>query len=136
MKARLQISGQELTWQDVCVTPCNVPVNPTGVYRVGGGTIRPSETFNLPRKPSVVIDAKVGSTVKHGVGLGLILGGLATVVGGGVVYTSADHQTDPNGTNGPRTVAHIYGVLFLVVGAVLVAVGIPLSQSSTSVEVH
>ena len=137
MKARLQIFEQKLTWQDVCLAPCNVPVNPWGIYRVGGGTIRPSATFSLPRKPSVVIDAKVGSTVKHGVGLGLIVGGIVTAVGGGVIYTSADDdQPDPYGSNAPKTIVHIYGVFFMVVGALLLAVGIPLSLSSTSVEVH
>jgi hypothetical protein len=135
-KARLQLLGQDLTWQDVCVTPCNVRVSPVGDYRVGGGTIRPSETFSLPRQPLVVVDAKVGSTVKHGVGLGLIVGGAVTALAGVAVYTSADDRTDLNETNGPRIVAHIYGVLFMAVGAVLLAIGVPLSLSSTSVEVH
>ena len=115
-----------------------MPVNPAGAYRIGGGrTIPPSETFNLPQTPSVVIDARVGSTVKRKVGLGLILGGVGTAVGGGVVYASAnDNQADPNGNNAPRTIGHIYGVFFIVVGMVLLAVGIPLSLSRTSVEVH
>jgi len=72
-RARLQVQGP-LKWQDVCVAPCNVPVNPQGLYRIGGGSIRPSEGFNMPRPSGqVVIDAQTGSTVKHWVGIGLMI---------------------------------------------------------------
>ena len=40
-RARLQVQGP-LKWQDVCVAPCNVPVNPQGLYRIGGGARTPS----------------------------------------------------------------------------------------------
>ena len=74
-RARLQVQGP-LKWQDVCVAPCNVPVNPQGMYRIGGGTIRPSEGFNMPRPAGqVVVEAQTGSTVKHWVGFGLTIGG-------------------------------------------------------------
>ena len=75
-RARLQVQGP-LKWQDVCVAPCNVPVNPQGLYRIGGGTIRPSDGFNMPRPAGqVVVEAQTGSTVKHWVGFGLIIGGV------------------------------------------------------------
>src|SRR5262249_39567502 len=77
-KARLQILGQQLRWTDVCTTPCNVPVHPGGSYRVGGGAIRPSETFSMPRPSGgVLVSAQVGSTVKHWVGIALIISGIA-----------------------------------------------------------
>ena len=57
-RARLQVQGP-LKWQDVCVAPCNVPVNPQGTYRIGGGTIRPSDGFNMPRPAGqVVVEAQ------------------------------------------------------------------------------
>jgi hypothetical protein len=132
--ARLQTQGP-LKWQDVCVAPCNVPVNPAGLYRVGGGTIRPSDEFNLPRKSSVLVDAQVGSTVKHWVGIGLIIGGVASAAGG-ILYYAAANDVANSGTVNTADTSRAVGIVYMVIGAILVAVGIPLSLSSTSVEVH
>lgn len=133
-RARLQVQGP-LKWQDVCIAPCNVPVNPAGLYRVGGGTIRPSSEFNLPRSQRVMIDAQVGSTVKHWVGLGLMLGGVGSALLGGIYYADASSIAANNSTT-TEDAAKAVGIVYLVVGVVLLAVGIPLFASSTSVEVH
>src|SRR6188768_1851538 len=45
-KARLQAQGPG-QWRDVCVAPCNVSVNPAAVYRIGGNTIVPSDSFSM-----------------------------------------------------------------------------------------
>ena len=88
-QARLQTQGG-LKWRDVCVAPCNVPVNPAGLYRIGGGTIRPSDAFNMPRPAGkVVVQAQAGSNVKHWVGVGLIIGGVIDGALGGLYYASA-----------------------------------------------
>src|SRR3982751_4929720 len=97
-KARLQVQGP-LNWQDVCVTPCNVAVNPAAIYRVGGGTIRGSDSFSMPRPSGqVVVDAQVGSTIKHWVGIGLLIGGALSAGGGIYYYTQADSLA--SSTNG------------------------------------
>jgi len=135
-RARLQVQT-DLRWQDVCLTPCNVPVNPAGVYRVGGGTIRPSDSFNMPRPSGpVVIDAQVGSNVKRWVGFGLILGGIASAVGGTLTYLNAPEESAFVSTQTERDAAHVAGIVYVIIGVVLLAVGIPLSTSSTSVQIR
>jgi hypothetical protein len=62
--ARLQL--MRLRWMNVCSAPCDVAVDPNGIYRMGGGTVRPSEEFRMPRSQgTVLIDTQAGSTVKH-----------------------------------------------------------------------
>jgi hypothetical protein len=134
-RARLQVQGP-LKWQDVCIAPCNVPVNPQGTYRIGGGTIRPSDGFNMPRPAGqVVVEAQTGSTVKHWVGFGLTIGGVVAAVSGTLLYASAPGP-DVYGDTAARDTAHVGGIVYLVTGLILLAVGIPLSMSSTSVDVH
>ena len=134
-RARLQVQGP-LKWQDVCIAPCNVPVNPTGLYRIGGGSIRPSDGFNMPRPAgTVVVEAQTGSTVKHWVGIGLIIGGAVAAGLGGIYYASADSLAS-NSTTETKSTFQAVGIVYLVTGLVLLAVGIPLSASSTSVAVR
>jgi hypothetical protein len=136
-RARLQVMGP-IKWQDICVPPCNLPVHPAGSYRIGGGSLRPSEAFSMPRQSgSVAIDARVGSKIKHGVGLGLTIGGAVAAALGGLYLVSASSYSesdDPYGNR--REIAQSAGSLFLVVGAVLLAIGIPLAASSTSVTIR
>jgi hypothetical protein len=134
-RARLQMQTA-LRWQDICLTPCNVPVSPAGVYRVGGGTIRASESFNMPRPSGqVLIDAQVGSKVKRGVGIGLTIGGAVAAAAGGVYLLAAAGSSNDGFTN-TQDAFTVVGVTYLVIGVVLLAVGIPLSASSTSVTVR
>jgi hypothetical protein len=113
-----------------------VPVNPQGMYRIGGGTIRPSDGFNMPRPSGqVVVEAQTGSTVKHWVGIGLAIGGAVAAVSGALVYANAPNQDIYGGTTS-RDSAHAVGIVYIVTGLILLAVGIPLSASSTSVDVH
>ncbi len=136
-RARLQVMGP-FKWQDVCMTPCRTPVPPGGLYRVGGGSLRPSDSFNLPRSGPVVIDAQMGSTVKHWVGFGLVLGGIGAAVAGGLVYANASDAPDYSSISGPtaRDTQQAYGIIYIITGIILLAIGIPLAASSTSVEVH
>ena len=137
-RARLQVMTQ-LKWQDVCVAPCNVPVHPGGTYRVGGGSIRGSDEFTMPRASGqVVVDAQVGSKVKRGIGIGLTVGGALSALFGGIFFLAAPADTsDPYGySNNNREDAQFLGVFYLAIGAALMAVGIPLSTSSTTVQVR
>ena len=134
-RARLQVMTQ-LKWQDVCVAPCNVPVHPGGTYRIGGGSVRGSEEFTMPRSSGqVVIDAQVGSKVKRGIGIGLTVGGAVSALVGGLVFLAAPDSSNEPYTNN-REDTQFLGVFYLVIGAALMAVGIPLSTSSTSVQVR
>jgi predicted permease len=136
--ARLQTQGP-LKWQDVCVAPCRVPVNPAGLYRIGGGTIRPSDTFNMPRPAGqVVVRTEVGSNVKHWVGIALIIGGVVDAAAGGIYYSSASSlaNSSSNTAGMSKDYFQAVGIVGIISGVILLAVGIPLAMSSTSVEVR
>ncbi|HTA20019.1 MAG TPA: hypothetical protein VK989_12040 [Polyangia bacterium] len=140
MNGRLQV--MRMKWTNVCAAPCDLAVDPNGIYRIGGGTVRPSEEFRMPRpQGSVLIETQTGSTVKHWVGFGMILGGLGAVLAGALIYSlapSENSQTDVFGdvNNTSRNFDHTFGITYIVIGAIVAAVGIPLSMSSTSVEVR
>ena len=135
-KARLQ--QMQLKWRDVCSVPCGVTVDPNAVYRVGGGTLRPTPTFKMPRPAGeVLVDADVGSNIKHWVGFGLGLGGAITA-GLGLLYLTAfkSTTTDLSG-NRVEELNTAVGITYLVIGGILMAVGIPLwAGSNSSVEVR
>jgi hypothetical protein len=136
--ARLQILGQ-VRWTDVCRAPCNVPVNPGGSYRVGGGTIRGSEPFSMPRvSGGVLVNAQTGSTVKHWVGVGMILGGLADAAFGALYYSSADSlaNSPSNTTHQSKQYFQTVGLVSLISGLLIAGIGVPLAMSSTSVEIR
>ena len=138
-RARLQMQLLSPQWTDVCVLPCNQPVNPQGVFRVAGGSIQPSSSFRLPRPDGqVTVRARTGSKVKRWVGFGLGMAGVGSAVVGGA-YLSLASNTGPD-TNGKNTTHDIYqatGIAELVIAAVLMAIGFPLFASqSTSVDVR
>jgi hypothetical protein len=135
-KARLQTQGP-LQWQDVCVTPCNVTVNPAAVYRVGGGTIRPSDSFNLPRSSGrVVIQARYGSNIKHWVGIALIGAGVLNALVGAFYINNAEdlNRNDGNDANGPDFYKGV-GIGSIIHGVIVAGIGLSLSLSSTEVVV-
>jgi len=137
-QARLQTQG-ELKWRDVCVAPCNVPVNPAGLYRIGGGTIRPSEPFNMPRPAGqVVVHAQAGSNVKHWVGVGLVIGGVVDAALSGIYYASASDlaNSSSNTTGQGKEYFQTIGIVTILTGIILLGVGIPLALTSTTVEVR
>jgi hypothetical protein len=134
--ARLQI--MQFKWRDVCRAPCGVPVDPNGIYRIGGGTVRPSESFSMPRASGTVqLDTQVGSTVRHWVGVGLSIGGGVAAAFGGAMYAiGSDIQPDPYSGNAGRDFFHTFGLIYLGAGVLLAAIGIPLAMSSTTVQVR
>ena len=90
----------------------------------------------MPRPAGqVVVEAQTGSTVKHWVGFGLTIGGVVAAVSGTLVYANAPSE-DIYGSTTTRDSAHAVGIVYIVTGLILLAIGIPLSMSSTSVDVH
>ncbi len=134
---RLQQHTQ-LRWRDVCLAPCGIAVDPSALYRVGGGTAIASDPFPLPRAAGdVYVDASVGSKVKRYVGLGLSIGGL--VAGAyGLLFWSIGNDSTYNSpdNNAAEDAARNVALVCFLVGAVLEAVGLPLLFSSTSVQVN
>jgi hypothetical protein len=137
-KARLQLLGQQLRWQDVCAAPCNVPVNPAGTYRVGGGSIRASEGFQMPRSSGpVLIEARTGSKIKRWVGIGMMIAGIGAIGAGTAYYLLADDLSDATGSSvTSKEYYQVSGIVYGVIGVILLAIGIPLSTSHTSVTVR
>jgi hypothetical protein len=136
---RLQQHTQ-LRWRDVCLAPCGTTVDPSALYRVGGGTAIASDPFPLPRAAGdVYVDASVGSKVKRYVGLGLSIGGLVAGAYGLLFWSIANDSTyssSPYDNGGANDVARNFGLFFFAVAAVLEGVGLPLLFSSTSVQVR
>jgi hypothetical protein len=137
-RARLQQQNQ-LRWDDVCVTPCGRPVDPNGIYRVGGGTINPSPSFHLSRpEGQLVLQARTGSKVKRWVGFGLGMGGLGSAAVGGLYLALASDtkSTDQFGTLSKDTTRTV-GITYLIIGGILMLVGFPMfAMNNTSVEVR
>jgi hypothetical protein len=132
---RLQM--MQLKWTNVCVAPCDAPMDPNGIYRIGGGTVRPSEEFRMPRSSGLVnVDARVGSTVKHWVGFGMILGGALSMLSGGIFIAASSDVQVSYGNTAPRDTLKTEGIIYLVIGVIVTAIGIPLAVSSTSVDVR
>jgi hypothetical protein len=77
-----------------------------------------------------VVEAQAGSAAAHWVGLGMMIWGGALAGLGLVFYNSgfAGSPPDPHG--------HRNGTIAISIAFALEAVGIPLSLSHTSVQVH
>jgi hypothetical protein len=138
---RLEHLGR-IHWDTVCTTPCGFNVDPSGVYRIGGTTIRKSDSFQMPRASGdVFIDVQAGSNTKHFVGLGLMIGG-AVAAGYGTffwfIFHTAAQDNSPYGSTSAsdsRTAWEV-GIFFGALTAVLEAVGWSLWSSSTSLQIH
>jgi hypothetical protein len=138
-RARLQQQNQ-LRWDDVCVTPCGRPVNPNGIYRVGGGTISPSPSFHLSRpEGQVVLQARTGSKIKRWVGFGLGMGGVGAAAIGGLLVAVAKDTTNTDNFGGTYTknTVRTEGIIYLIAGGILMLIGFPMfAMNNTSVDVR
>jgi hypothetical protein len=116
---------------DVCREPCNIPVDPNGWYRVGGGSVRPTEVFRMPRSSGdIIVDAKVRGRGRRVFGIIATIAGAALAAAGTVTLSSG---TDPSGERTPPSA----GAAVLVGGGVVAAIGIWLwATSGSAVEVR
>jgi len=133
-RARLQQQFQ-LRWTDVCAAPCGIAVNPAGTYRLGGGSLRATNPFSLPRSSGTVfIDGKMGSNVKHWVGLGLTIAAGVNVLSGTGNLIAARYVTGKWGTTdlSKRDVLTASGIINLALAAILAGIGIPMLVGSAS----
>jgi hypothetical protein len=138
-RARLQQQELELRWTDVCAAPCGIVVDPRATYRLGGGTLRATDPFQMPRPAGVVlVDGNMGSNVKHWVGIGLTIAGALDAVAGSLWLVAAQHATgNYSGDLSKKDYYTATGVVGLITGAILLGVGIGLTASgSSSVEVR
>lgn len=144
-RAQLQVQTWPNEWNELCAAPCNRPVDPQGVYRIAGRTVLPSPAFRLPRPDGpVTVRVHAGSTIRRKVGLGLTLGGVGGLLVGGTLLavsrTASSERPELADTDirtpSNKDVTVFYGVIGVIVGVALLAVGIPLFASHTSVDVE
>lgn len=106
-------------WEPVCVAPCAVPLDPNGVYRVGGGGVAPSATFVLPHAAPLRLHVRAGSGFWHDAGVSTAVAGLATAITGGIVWGSAPTQANERATAIAGAWTTGAGIVLLALGAVM-----------------
>jgi hypothetical protein len=90
----------------------------------------------MPPSGPVLVDTQTGSALKHGWGLVLAIGGGVSALAG-VLYLVQASTISYQSEDGPAARGGLTGIglFYLAIGGVLMAVGIPLSRSSTKVSV-
>ena len=137
---RLQQHTQ-LRWRDICIAPCGVNAGSDGDSTASAAARRwrRNRSACRARRGDVFIDAEVGSKVKHWVGLGLMIGGVVAA-GYGFAFWQFFNSFAANDMTSTaqdaRSFGRTVGIVFLSVGAVLEAVGLPMFFSGTSVQVR
>jgi hypothetical protein len=134
LNGRLQ-QNTMLRWRDICIAPCGATVDPTALYRIGGGTSLASAPFSMPRASGdVYVDAQVGSKVKKWVGLGLMIGGAVALLYGGIIWEF--HKNVQNNFGEEDTTGRNIAIFCFATAGVLEVVGLPMLLTSTSVQVR
>jgi hypothetical protein len=113
--------GERGPWVEVCWSPCDTRTWADASYRVVGEGVMPSGEFSLPPANEGRVHLRVdpGSQVKRNVGIGLLIGGVALGVVGGVVT-----GLGWSGTNTVDGVTREGNQDLKTVGALLLAAGI------------
>jgi hypothetical protein len=121
-------------WEQACVAPCALRLDPRYTYRVAGDGLVPSSSFALPRNGDHVrVDAKMGSQTGRLLGIGMTgLGALGVVTGGLAVGAFPILDSQDVGSRGFRTAVLAGGLSVLAVGLVTGITGLYLWLSNGS----
>jgi hypothetical protein len=121
-------------WQEVCVAPCQVRLDPNASYRVSGEGLVPSNSFTLPRNEDHVrVDAKMGSSPGRVGGMLLTATGIASLALGGLALgASPILASEDVGSEGFRTGVLAGGIGAVSIGAIALTTGIFLWLSNGS----
>src|SRR5260370_877367 len=109
------------------------------VAAVAAGSSQPSSSVRLARADGqVMVRTQTGSKIKRWVGFGLAMGGVGSAaVGGLYLLAGSSTNTDTFGNTTTSDAYKVVGITYLVVGAVLMAIGFPMwAAQSTSVDVR
>jgi hypothetical protein len=106
-------------WEPVCVAPCSAPLDPNGVYRVGGGGVAPSAPFVLPHASPLRLHVHAGSGFWHDTGVVTFIAGIATAITGGAIWGSAPTQTNERQTAIAGASIAGAGLVLFTIGAVV-----------------
>ena len=121
-------------WTTACpVLPCELHLSAADEYRIAGEGIVDSDVFRLPRATNVQVDATGGSSMLHGIGTVLTVGGVLFAAGGGAILLVPGN---PHASDDTKTSKTVVGAGFLAMGLVGTAIGILARVfSDTSVRV-
>jgi hypothetical protein len=115
------------TWEQICVTPCEVDLDRFSTYRVSPQNgISGSHPFTLPQRVDALhLHIDSGSLVAHRIGQAMtVLGFTSMIVGGSLLLAAHDFKTPSD--------ARIAGGITGGTGVALAAIGIPLTFSTES----
>lgn len=115
-------------WEQQCVAPCAVKLDPRYTYRVSGDGLVPTDSFAIPRSGDRVrVDATMGSSTGRVVGAASTVGGAGLMALGtlALILTPIFESNDV-GSDGFRTGLAVGGVSALSVGALAVGAGLYL----------
>ena len=109
-------------WEPVCAVPCKLHLSPHAAFRVSGRGIAPSHEFLLPKGNEVHVDAHARSSFWYSAGIASTIFGALFIAAGAVSTGLSGNITSTEAETQVRS----FGVVFLVTGAVLLGVGVPL----------
>ncbi|MBS2016135.1 MAG: hypothetical protein JST00_24855 [Deltaproteobacteria bacterium] len=115
-------------WEQQCLAPCEVKLDPRYTYRVGGDGLVPTDGFAIPRSGDKVrVDATMGSSTGRVAGALSTAGGASLMALGtlALILTPIFESNDV-GSDGFRTGLAVGGVSALSVGALAVGAGLYL----------
>jgi hypothetical protein len=121
-------------WEESCIAPCEVKLDPHYSYRVAGDGLTPTRSFALPRdKDRVRLSAEMGSSTGR-LG-GIVLTGLgvgSAVLGGAALIASPILESQDVGSKGFRSAVAVGGVIFLAAGVLEMGMGMYLWATNGS----
>jgi hypothetical protein len=115
------------TWEQVCVTPCEVDLDRFSTYRISAqNKISGSRSFTLPQKLDALhLNVDSGSLIAHRAGQTMsVVGITAAIVGASLLVAATDFRRPSD--------ARIAGGVTGGVGVALAGIGIPLSLATVS----
>jgi len=121
-------------WEEACVAPCDLKLDPHYSYRVSGDGLTPTGSFALPRdKDHVRLSAEMGSSRGRLAGVVLSWMGAGTAfLGGAALIASPILESQDVGSKGFRSVVLAGGVIFLAMGVLEMGTGLYLWSTNGS----
>jgi hypothetical protein len=123
----LPFRATDATWEQVCVTPCEVDLDRFSSYRISPqNKVAGSRVFTLPQRLDALhLTVDSGSLLAHRVGQTMSVFGLSAMLVGASLLVAAPDFRHPGD-------ARIAGGITGGAGVLFAAVGIPLALSTTS----